>query len=156
VQVAVRTFGQPDALAQGVAVSGTYAYLTTHRIHAHYGVPLAGDVHVIDVYDGNPAEVGSFASDCAPEEITVSGGYAYVIEDNSEFYSAQERLRVYDISDASAITLVASAAAGLSQRAVVSGSFVFTISVDIFWPKQEFVVLQAFWPPRPAGAEPKL
>jgi hypothetical protein len=154
-QVAARTFGQAGALAQGVAVSGTYAYLTTHRIHSHYGIPLAGDVHVIDVYDGYPVEVGSFSDGSCPEEITVSGAYAYVIEDASEFESALERVRVYDVSNPSAPTLVASAAAGLSQRAIASGSFVFTTNAN-YHGTQELSVLKAYWPPRPVGAEPKL
>jgi hypothetical protein len=148
VQLVGRSVGRPGQEAWGVAVSGTYAYVTVHGMNAHYGIPLSGDILVLDVYDDNPVLVGSIASPVAPEEITVSGSYAYVIEDDIDFYAGQEQLRVYDVSDPFLPALVASRWAGFAERAVVSGSSVFTTSVNVFGGgPSEFVVLRAFRPP---------
>lgn len=83
--------------AEGIAVSGDYAYLTDHS-----GVLIGGDdgLHIIDISDPlNPFFIGHYSALDSAADVDLIGDYAYVI-------SHHEAISIIDVSDPSTPVLV--------------------------------------------------
>jgi hypothetical protein len=93
-------FGEP---AYDIAVSGTYAYVVTHGTYcdAEGCTNVNGSLRVLDISGGSCAKpVSTIGRPKAPEGVLVSGGYAYVVEQSTNFYSYAGELTVVDVRNA--------------------------------------------------------
>jgi hypothetical protein len=128
-------FFDPPGYTRGVAVSGSYAYVT----NGNFGVD--DGLRVIDVSTpASPIEVG-FLDTSGPNGVAVSGGYAYVADNGAG-------LRVIDVSDPTGPSEVSILdTPGWAHEAAVSGSQAYVASdhdglwvIDVSGPSNPFEV----------------
>jgi len=95
-------FGEP---AYDVAISGTYAYVVTHGWYCDDEgcTRVNGSLRILDISGGSCAKpVSTIGRPKAPEGVLVSGGYAYVVEQSTNFYTYAGQLTVVDVRNAAA------------------------------------------------------
>jgi hypothetical protein len=104
-----------------VAVSGTYAYVTSER-----NPELTGYLHVVDVSDPeSPFYVASVhVSDWPAKGVEVFGDYAYVASGRL-WGGPQGDLTVVDVSDPEAPIVGMQFSGGIPSKPVVSGRFMY-------------------------------
>lgn len=84
--------------ARGVATSGQYAYVTSFVRDGEFGDPSTGKLHVIDVTNpGVPVVVGSRLQSRACHTIALAGGYAYMVEESTDFNANYDDTSVVDV-----------------------------------------------------------
>jgi hypothetical protein len=91
--------------AYDIAISGTYAYVVTHSWYCDDEgcTRINGSLRIVDISGGSCARVvSSIRRPKAPEGILVFGGYAYVVEQSTNFYSFAGELTVVDVRNPAA------------------------------------------------------
>jgi hypothetical protein len=115
--------------ARGVAVSGTYAYVTTHDDYCdeEYCGPVPGQLVVVDVTGAAcPRIVGTVATPKAAEDIVVAGRYAYMVERSVDMNGTYQQYLAADVSVPTSPQLVQfSNEIYFAQGLTVSGGYVF-------------------------------
>lgn len=112
----------PGGGAQGVAVSGSYAYVIFNNAA---GTDI---LRIIDIHDhANPAVVGgaTLSLPGSPRSVAVSGRYAYIVFDNT---AATDAFRIVDISRPADPRVVGGASLSLplnGQHVFLSGKYAY-------------------------------
>jgi hypothetical protein len=92
--------------AYDIEISGAYAYVVTHGWYCDEFegcTRTSGHLQVLDISGGSCARlVTSIGRPKAPEEILISGGYAYISEWSLNFYTYAGELTVVDIRNPAA------------------------------------------------------
>jgi hypothetical protein len=91
----------------GVAVAGSYLYVTEHGYYCEsaedYCGPVSGNLHIVDVARPEcPRVVKTFGRPQAPEHVTVADGVAYMTEASIWMQTGRVKLTAVDVSNASA------------------------------------------------------
>jgi len=141
--------GSFDTLyAQGVYVSGNYAYVADYR-----------GLLVIDISDpSSPVIIGSVYTPGSATDVYVSGNYAYVAD---RYYYAKDfgSFQVIDISDPSSPVIIGSVdTPGIAEGVYVSGSYAYVADsygglqvIDISIPSSPAIIGSVDTPSRAFG-----
>lgn len=118
--------------AYGVAVQGSFAYVTTHGYQCDAGgdcVNTSGILYVLDITNPNcPKVLSSTGTPRAAEDIAVNGQYAYIVEQSTDFYFGDWGFLEMNISNPAAPQGVAEYAANGesgAQGLAIIGNYVF-------------------------------